>query len=803
MRILIFSICLLFTETIFSQNWTGAADANWNNSANWSGWPLNGQDIVINPSFYSGNAVAPVISANSTFSPASVLIENGGSLTISANLTTQDDVEVTGPGSSLSVDNGTFNVNPSNGGRLIIDLGGSMAINGGITYVDERFIVGADAVVTINNGTANSGERIVMDLGGKIIQNGGTVSVAQTFAMTDGSAGNGSGYEMNGGTLTITGEMAFENEAGNFEPTFLMTAGTLSVNGDVTWFGTSPGSGTPRFILQGGSASISGLIQNLALSTVDLYLKIGGNSSLNFSGTLIETLHTTDSILQTDNSTFTISNTNTFNNMGVVHAADNTTTIFTGSSILDGSGSYQLHNLSIDSLSQVNHFNPPLIKVSGNFSKDGNFNANANTLELNGSQQQTILGSNPLQLHNLTLENTAAGGVDLLLPVNISGHLQLNNGVVHTSGNSLISIENNATSSTGNPGSFVSGPVEKTGDEAFVFPTGKDSVWRRVEMSAPSSSTSTFRAEYFNTSYLSISPVSSPLNSVSNIEYWQLSQQNETDTVRVKLYWEDASASAITDCNNLSIAHWNNTTWENVLSTASGTCSGTGNGNIVSSSEVQDFGIFTFGFYSGVTSQNITLCQGDSMMVGNNVYSSSGTYIDVLQDTSMNDSVVITNLTVINLNTVIGMSGNHLQSNIIDADTYQWLNCSNNTPIGGATNPTYIPVVNGSYSLVVTKSGCTDTSECYQLNSVGMEDTSQPGFIVYPNPFLEVLTVSSIHSVLPVEINITDVTGKIVFTMKAANSKGITPITTNLAPGIYFLNLITETTTSTVKVIKQ
>ena len=48
---------------------------------------------------------------------------------------------------------------------------------------------------------------------------------------------------------------------------------------------------------------------------------------------------------------------------------------------------------------------------------------------------------------------------------------------------------------------------------------------------------------------------------------------------------------------------------------------------------------------SSVTN-NITICDGDSVVVGNNVYYNSGSYTDVLLNSSGCDSTIITNLTV-------------------------------------------------------------------------------------------------------------------------------------------------------------
>ena len=55
----------------------------------------------------------------------------------------------------------------------------------------------------------------------------------------------------------------------------------------------------------------------------------------------------------------------------------------------------------------------------------------------------------------------------------------------------------------------------------------------------------------------------------------------------------------------------------------------------------------------------------------------------------------------------ITQNGNELQSDL--ADSYQWLD-NTGTPIVGATNRTYTPVTSGTYSVRVTKNGCTGES---------------------------------------------------------------------------------------------
>ena len=49
----------------------------------------------------------------------------------------------------------------------------------------------------------------------------------------------------------------------------------------------------------------------------------------------------------------------------------------------------------------------------------------------------------------------------------------------------------------------------------------------------------------------------------------------------------------------------------------------------------------------GSSTNNSTICYGDFYMVGNNMYTSSGTYIDILTATNGCDSTVTTNLNVL------------------------------------------------------------------------------------------------------------------------------------------------------------
>ena len=57
------------------------------------------------------------------------------------------------------------------------------------------------------------------------------------------------------------------------------------------------------------------------------------------------------------------------------------------------------------------------------------------------------------------------------------------------------------------------------------------------------------------------------------------------------------------------------------------------------------------------------------------------------------------------------------------ADSYQWLNCDNSfSPITGQTSSYYSGASSVNVALEVTYLGCVDTSECYHVCTVGIEE---------------------------------------------------------------------------------
>jgi hypothetical protein len=185
-------------------------------------------------------------------------------------------------------------------------------------------------------------------------------------------------------------------------------------------------------------------------------------------------------------------------------------------------------------------------------------------------------------------------------------------------------------------------------------------------------------------------------------------------------------------------------------------------------------------------SQTISICNGDSVIIGSNVYNTSGTYTDVLAATNGCDSVVTTNLTV---NPAIDVTYS-VNTITITANqngaTYQWIDCNNgNQPIAGATSQSFTPTVNGNYAVIVTLNNCSDTSACEPVFSVGSSLSPVIHAVnVYPNPSATGDFILELeHAALVV---VTDAQGRTVFAAQLAAGRSDLGLS-ELSDGIYFL----------------
>jgi hypothetical protein len=133
--------------------------------------------------------------------------------------------------------------------------------------------------------------------------------------------------------------------------------------------------------------------------------------------------------------------------------------------------------------------------------------------------------------------------------------------------------------------------------------------------------------------------------------------------------------------------------------------------------------------------------------------------------------------------------------------TYQWINCSNNAPVSGATSQSFTATANGNYAVIVTQNGCADTSACQTISSVGIHEAAQNGFSLYPNPTNGALTLTT-GDAIALEVSIIDVYGKTVAAVKPS-AQLVNLDLSGYANGIYFIRISMASGAQMIRVVKQ
>lgn len=121
------------------------------------------------------------------------------------------------------------------------------------------------------------------------------------------------------------------------------------------------------------------------------------------------------------------------------------------------------------------------------------------------------------------------------------------------------------------------------------------------------------------------------------------------------------------------------------------------------------------------TSLNADVCPGASYMHEGQPLS-AGTYTFTYTGQSGCDSVVTVTVTELPVNINVNATATQLTS-LNGSASWQWLDCDNGfAEIPGASFQTFHPTTNGSYAVEVTDDGCVDTSACYAITSIGIEE---------------------------------------------------------------------------------
>jgi hypothetical protein len=189
--------------------------------------------------------------------------------------------------------------------------------------------------------------------------------------------------------------------------------------------------------------------------------------------------------------------------------------------------------------------------------------------------------------------------------------------------------------------------------------------------------------------------------------------------------------------------------------------------------------------------QNLTICEGQNVVVGPNTYSAAGTYSDTLINANGCDSIITTNLDVYQVDTNVVQVGNALVSTANNA-SYQWIDCSTSQSVPGATGQSFTPIANGNYAVVATENGCTDTSSCYTVIVTGANGASTllDNVTIYPNPAVGEIHIAFAQTMNTVTIRLYTADGKFLREEKYSGTDHVI-FDPQVASGNYLLDIET------------
>lgn len=399
----------------------------------------------------------------------------------------------------------------------------------------------------------------------------------------------------NNGTVTSSGELRFTPVFSGSTVTLDATGGSFTSTGKVVFGGTyalAIADNTPAFnnvdITNTNSATVTA--PNNWTIGQDMLIQSGAT----FNGG-IATSHTISGNL-TNNGTL-IGNTSTIT--------------FTGSpAYIDGVGSATYNNLTIATGADLT-LNKS-ISISGNLVVDGNFITTGRVVTFTGTNPSTISGAAGLVTFDDLDQNKTNSTTTLLVPVIAANELTLLGGIINTTATNILTLNDNAISTSGSATSFVNGPMIKIGDDPFIFPVGKagtPNIWARIEMVNDANflnydPATSFKCEYFNTTPIhNNDPLykTAGVDHASGVEYWNLERISDPGNdaqCNVSLYWEDATRSGIISNADLRVVHFAASTsnkWEN----QGGTGVGGTTGYITSTIPLTNFSPTTFGSGGG------------------------------------------------------------------------------------------------------------------------------------------------------------------------------------------------------------
>ncbi len=475
---------------------------------------------------------------------------------ITGDVTIEDDASYTG-GWSTTIRNSNFMGDVSytiNGTNSFLD-----ADNAGSTNIyDGNVNVVATGTATVSfsndpinvagNLTINRTSAGITDISGS----GGTIG--GNFSFTNNAGGNFS-FGNNVAVTSIQGKIDITNTQASPSIFYIQKIKNLTGGGSIAATGTLAFN-VRNDTLVVNSLSITGYSGSVYAYAIDN--KITGDVTIEDDASYTGGWNTTiNNNCFTGNTSYTVNGANAFSDA----TAGNTGNTYLGNVQYNRVGNGAM-NVAVGDTSYF----------GGDFILNSNvaLPITTNKLEFVSAANGTItqLGTQPFTLPNVIMSKSGNATLSLGKSLTIGNNLKLDSGrIIATATNKLI-IPAGITYMGSSDKSFVEGPIDKVGNTAFVFPVGKDTALAPIAISAPSSVTDVFTANYFHNSPhddgYDTTAIPAGIDHIGRLEYWTLDRTNGSSNVTVNLYHDQAKHSGVViDQSELRVVRWNGSLWVN------------------------------------------------------------------------------------------------------------------------------------------------------------------------------------------------------------------------------------------------
>ena len=253
------------------------------------------------------------------------------------------------------------------------------------------------------------------------------------------------------------------------------------------------------------------------------------------------------------------------------------------------------------------------------------------------------------------------------------------------------------------------------------------------------------------------------------------------------LFWNCATTSnfSVTACNSYTVPSGDETY----------TTSGTYYDTISNAAGCDSIMTIDITINNSTTGTDVqTACYSFTWIDGITYTTSNNTATYTLTNASGCDSIVTLDLTIDTVEDVSVTDNSHTLMANATGVTYQWLDCDNNFAIiNGETNQSFTATSNGNYAVEITEviNQCTDTSACFLVSNVGMEENRLfEDVFIYPNPGNGLVNID-LGNLKDVTVKVFDVRGQLVYEKTNIRSK-IHPIELKgIDSGVYIIEIST------------